>query len=83
MAKPDRDAYDLEPTPERREVLNFAVHGMLAVHGATTIAHADLGLSFSPAHQQAYLDLARAGLLIGSDYTGKGHRAAKDWGLIT
>lgn len=88
MPKADRDAYDLEATPERRYLLTLACQGRLEVRQANQVilkgeATATAACVLDEKHQKAYLELAREGLLIGSILTGKGHRAATDWKVIT
>lgn len=76
----DRDAYDLEPTADRKEVLRLAIDRNLATEGSKAIRKP--GFYLEDAGQQAYRDLNNAGLIIGSTLTGRGYRAGQDWGLI-
>jgi hypothetical protein len=79
----DRDAYDLEQTDARRHTLAQVLHGELECpRGADPVYR---GTPPSGTHPlvvpEAYRDLARAGLVIGDQITGRGYRAAEDWGL--
>jgi hypothetical protein len=76
----DRDAYDLEPSDDRKFVLSLALERELFTAGARAV-DTD-GKPLTVECQQAYRDLNRAGLLVGTTYTGRGHRAATDWGLL-
>jgi hypothetical protein len=83
----DRDAYELEPNDHRRSVLAMAIEGSLITEGAMVLRGDgdDDGYAFrlEEPFQAAYRDLNRARLLVGTTYTGRGYRAATDWGLIT
>lgn len=76
----DRDAYDLEPSEDRKFVLSLALERELFTAGARAV-DTD-GKPLTVECQQAYRDLNNAGLIIGSTLTGRGYRAGQDWGLI-
>lgn len=84
----DRDAYDLEQTPERVVMLGEVLHKQIytwaniPLRKAPPDGVASHDEQYSPAMIKAFQDLGRAGLVIGETLTGKGHRAAVDWGLI-
>lgn len=80
----DRDAYDLEPSTERKTMLEQVLRGRVYTWAGTPLrkdvpAHEE---AYDIAHTAAYKDLVRAGLVVGEHITGRGHRAAVDWGLI-
>jgi hypothetical protein len=76
----DRDAYDLTETPERRLVLGYVIDSKIHTWAATPISNATQQPLEEPLIR-AFHDLGRAGLVIGDVITGKGYRAALDWGL--
>lgn len=76
----DRDAYDLAETPERRMVLGMVADRQIHTWAATPIDNATQLPLDSPLIE-AYHELARAGLVVGETFTGKGYRALVDWGL--
>jgi hypothetical protein len=80
----DRDAYELEPNSFRKAVLALAIEGDLHTEGgqAFSVDEDDFAYPLEGQFQDAYKELNRAGLLVGTTYTGRGHRAATDWGLL-
>lgn len=79
----DRDAYELEQTEARRHTLAQVLHGELGCpHGSDPVY---IGRHRPGMHPmivpEAYRDLVRAGLVVGDVITGRGYRAAEDWGL--
>ena len=79
----DRDAYDLEETEARKHTLAQVLHGELSCPvGADPVFRGKAPKGHHPmVVPEAYRDLARAGLVIGDVITGRGYRAAEDWGL--
>lgn len=79
----DRDAYDLEQTEDRKHTLAQVLHGELACpHGTDPVFVGKAPKGHHPiVVPEAYRDLVRAGLVIGDVITGRGYRAATDWGL--
>ena len=76
----DRDAYDLEETPERRHMLQLVLDKQIHTWAADPIDNAT-NRPLSPPLTRAFHELSRAGLVIGENFTGKGYAAAVDWGL--
>lgn len=79
----DRDAYDLEQTDARRHTLAQVLAGELACpRGSDPVFR---GVAPKGTHPlvvpEAYHDLVKAGLVVGDVITGRGYRAAEDWGL--
>lgn len=79
----DRDAYELDVTPARREMLEHVVRGRIYTWAGEPLR---IGAQpqherFSPEQLAAWRDLQRAGLVHGEHITGRGYRAADDWGL--
>lgn len=83
MSKADRDAYDLEKTEARVHTLAQVLHGELACpRGADPVFRGRAPKGVHPlVVPEAYHDLVRAGLVVGDVITGRGYRAAQDWGL--
>lgn len=79
----DRDSYDLEQTPARKHTLAQVLHGELSCpRGADPVFRGSAPSGHHPmVVPEAYHELARAGLVIGDVITGRGYRAAEDWGL--
>jgi hypothetical protein len=79
----DRDAYELEETPARKHTLAQVLAGELACpRGGDPVFRGTVPPGTHPmVVPEAYRDLARAGLVIGDVITGRGYRAAQDWGL--
>lgn len=79
----DRDAYELEETEARRHTLAQVLHGELGCPRGSDPVY--IGPERAGVHPmivpEAYHDLVRAGLVIGEVITGRGYRAAEDWGL--
>lgn len=80
MSKADRDQYDLAMTPERRDVLRMVMDRELHTWAGDAIV-TSTNLPLSRANQRAFHELARAGLVVGVTFTGKGYAAAVDWGI--
>lgn len=78
--KADRDAYDLAETPERRDVLRMVLDRELETWAGDGIVK-QTNMPLSRPLQDAFHDLNRAGLVVGTTFTGKGYAAAVDWGL--
>jgi hypothetical protein len=83
----DRDAYRLEASSERKAMLADVLAGQIYTWANIPLRkNAGDGVAphdeqYPPAMIKAFQDLCRAGLVNGEYVTGRGYRAATDWGL--
>lgn len=83
MSGKDRDGYELEMTDARRHTLAQVLAGELTCpRGADPVFRGKAPRGHHPLIvPEAYHDLVKAGLVVGDVITGRGYRAAADWGL--